>query len=202
MAGEKDGRAPAPVVFLEEFPDDLGGLTVLDIGTGSGWFATWFEQQGARVTTVDVRGYCDFDVFGRDRNPPVTEEKASPDRILEDGRAVYYSPVSGGFWAMKELLGLQVEYVNGRVYEIGPELLGPRTFDLVFMGSVLMHLREDTPAHFNLFNVRYIVAPATRPFPPFVRPIRTFADQLPVDAAPRIDVFGVHVVHSEMASIK
>ena len=62
--------------------------------------------------------------------------------MLFRSRAVYYSPVSGGFWAMKELLGLQVEYVNGRVYEIGPELLGPRTFDLVFMGSVLMHLRD------------------------------------------------------------
>jgi SAM-dependent methyltransferase len=128
------------------FPDNLAGRTVLDIGTGSGWFATWFEQHGARVTTVDARGYCDFDVFGRDSYPDVSTEKPGPDRVLPDGTPVYYSPVSGGFWAMKDLLGLEAEYVNARVYDIGPARLGGRRFDLVFMGSVLMHLRDPIAA--------------------------------------------------------
>ena len=39
-------------------------MSVLDIGTGSGWFATYFEQRGAQVTTIDARGYSDFDVYG------------------------------------------------------------------------------------------------------------------------------------------
>src|SRR5437879_1860889 len=54
------------------FPPDMRGMSVLDVGTGSGWFATYFEQAGAEVTTVDARGYCDFDVFGRATYPDVT----------------------------------------------------------------------------------------------------------------------------------
>ncbi len=124
------------------FPSTMAGMSVLDIGTGSGWFATFFEQLGAEVTTFDARGYCDFDVFGRDHYPDVATEKPAPDRVLPGGRGVYYSPVSKGFWIMKEILGLDAGYFNGRVYEIGPELFGGRKFDLVFMGSVLMHLRD------------------------------------------------------------
>ncbi len=123
------------------FPE-MAGRSVLDIGTGSGWFATYFEQLGARVTTLDARGYCDFDVFGRDHYPEVTEERPEPDRILPDGRGVYYSSVSKGFWIMKKALGLEADFVNARVYEICPELFGGKKFDLVFMGSVLMHVRD------------------------------------------------------------
>jgi tRNA (mo5U34)-methyltransferase len=124
------------------FPGDLSGLSVLDVGTGSGWFATYFEQLGADVTTVDARGYCDFDVFGRPGYPDVTTEKPAPDRLLPDGRPIYYSPVSRGFWIMKEMLGLRARYVNARIYDICPELFGGQTFDLVFAGSVLMHVRD------------------------------------------------------------
>jgi SAM-dependent methyltransferase len=124
------------------FPADMQGMTVLDVGTGSGWFATFFEQRGAAVTTLDARGPCDFDIFGRDHNPPVTEQKSRPDRVLPDGRPVYYSPVSKGFWVMKEILGLKADFFNGRVYDICPELFGGKTFDLVFLGSILMHLRD------------------------------------------------------------
>lgn len=124
------------------FPADMSDLTVLDVGTGSGWFATYFEQLGAQVTTVDARGYCDFDVRGRPGYPDVALEKPVPDRVLADGRPIYYSPVSKGFWIMKDILGLTAEYVNARVYEIRPELFQGKTFDLVFMGAVLMHLRD------------------------------------------------------------
>lgn len=104
------------------FPKDMSGLSVLDIGTGSGWFASYFEQLGAKVTTIDVRGYSDFDVFGRYQYPDIKEEKAQPDKILSNGEEVYYSPVSKGFWIMKEILGLKAEYINARIYDICPEL--------------------------------------------------------------------------------
>ncbi len=124
------------------FPEDMSGMSVLDVGTGSGWFATYFEQRGAEVTTLDVRGKCDRDIFGRVGYPDVVTEKPVPDRILSDGRPIYYSSVSKAFWIMKDLLGLRAEYVNARVYEICPELFEGKRFDLVFMGAVLMHLRD------------------------------------------------------------
>ncbi len=135
------------------FPADMSGMTVLDVGTGSGWFATFFEQRGATVTTVDVRGYCDFDVYGRPGYAPVEETKPSPDLVLPDGRAIYHSPVSKGFWVMKNLLGLKAEFVNARIYDLCPELFGGRRFDLVFVGSLLMHVRDPIGA---LMSVRSV----------------------------------------------
>jgi SAM-dependent methyltransferase len=124
------------------FPDDMSGMSVLDVGTGSGWFATFFEQRGGDVTTVDLRGISDFDVFGRPAYPDISEEKPDPDVRLPDGRELYFSPVSKGFWIMKDLLGLKAEYANARVYELAPSVFGGKTFDFVFVGAVLMHLRD------------------------------------------------------------
>lgn len=141
------------------FPDDMQGMTVLDLGSGGGWFAHYFWQRGARVTAVDARGYCDFDVFGRWFNPPVDEDTSPggnavyerlpdestrrvPDRVDDTGRPVYDSPVSSAFWAMREILESDIEFRNARIYEVGPELLEHRRFDLVFMGALLCHLRD------------------------------------------------------------
>ena len=43
---------------------------------------------------------------------------------------------------MKDLLGLKVEFINARVYDVSPALFGGKKFDLVLMGSILMHLRD------------------------------------------------------------
>jgi len=124
------------------FPQKMDGMRVLDIGTGAGWFAFYFEQLGAEVTTVDARGYCDFDVYGRYYYPQPDSEGKVPDRYLDDGTPIYYSPVSGAFWIMKEILGSKVRAVNARVYDLRQEMFGRQPFDLVFMGAILCHLRD------------------------------------------------------------
>ena len=124
------------------FPDDMTGMEVLDVGTGSGWFSFFFEQRGARVTAVDARGYCDFDFVGRYEYPSLESEKPVPDRVGPGGEPLYDSPVSGGFWIMRDLLGSQVQFVNSTVYGLSPELFGGKRFDLVFMGAVLPHVRD------------------------------------------------------------
>ncbi len=124
------------------FPESLEGMRVLDIGTGAGWFAFYFEQLGADVVTVDARGYCDFDIYGRPSYPAVDWKGRLPDRIEADGTPVYFSPVSRSFWIMKDILGSRVRHINARVYDIGPALFDGQKFDLVFLGSVLGHLRD------------------------------------------------------------
>lgn len=147
------------------FPEDMRGMEVLDIGTGAGWFAHYFAQRGAAVTTFDARGYADFDVFGRHYYPPhdvleavtpdivtagrdddIDEHDAlswrPPDRRGNDGAAIYYSPVSKGFFVMNDILGTEIDFVNGRVYDIEPSLFKGKRFDLVFMGAFLCHLRD------------------------------------------------------------
>jgi hypothetical protein len=47
---------------------------------------------------------------------------------------------------MKDLLGLRARFVNARVYDVSPRLFGGRRFDLVFMGSLLMHVRDPVGA--------------------------------------------------------
>jgi len=121
------------------FPRSMHGMRVLDVGTGAGWFAFYFEQLGAEVVTVDARGYEDFDVYGRFEYPPVNRP---PDRLDRDGTPVYYSPVSKGFWVMKDMLGSHVQFRNARAYDIAPETFGGMKFDLVFLGAILCHLRD------------------------------------------------------------
>jgi len=124
------------------FPESMDGLRVLDLGTGAGWFPHYFEQLGAEVYTVDSRGYCDFDVYGRAENPPIESENRNPDRLDEDGSPIYFSPVSRGFWIMKEILNSKVRFRNSRVYDINLEMFEGKKFDLVFLGALLCHLRD------------------------------------------------------------
>ncbi len=135
------------------FPESMEGLRVLDIGTGAGWFAFYFEQRGAQVVTVDARGYCDFDVYGRATYPAIEHEQRAPDRIDEDGTPVYFSPVSRGFWIMRDMLGSRVRFRNARVYDLSPGIFDGQKFDLVFLGAILCHLRDPVGALMAVRNV-------------------------------------------------
>lgn len=121
------------------FPESMKGTRVLDVGSGTGWFAFYFEQLGAEVVAVDARGYNEFDTYGRFEYPPVDRP---PERLNDDGTPVYYSPVNRGFWVMREILGSRVQFRNARAYELCPELFGGIEFDLVFLGAILCHLRD------------------------------------------------------------
>lgn len=124
------------------FPKDMRGLRVLDIGIGAGWFSLYFEQQGAEVTAWDPRGWSDFDLFGRYEYPPIESEKPTPDVVDEQGRPVYLSAVSGAFWTMRGILDSKIPLRAGKVYDLGLELFDNKPFDLVFMGALLLHLRD------------------------------------------------------------
>ncbi len=121
------------------FPSSMKGMSVLDVGSGAGWFSHYFEQCGADVTAVDARGYEEFDVYGRSG---YLEVRRPPDRTTLEGRPVHYSPVSKGLWVMKDILGSRVSFVNSKVYDLTPEVFGGRQFDLVFIGALLCHLRD------------------------------------------------------------
>ena len=105
---------------------DVAGLDVLDVGAASGWFSFWLEQQGARVTSFDLLGTRQLDVYGE------YTQAADGDADAEWVK---------GATVMGELLGSGVERLFGRVYDL-PEVLGDRRFDLVFMGALLLHVRD------------------------------------------------------------
>ena len=101
---------------------DVAGKRVLDVGTFDGFWAFELERRGALVTSLDLDRIQELDW------PPRL-------RPAEDGGR------GQTFRLAREALGSSVERVGCSIYDATPERLGG-TFDLVFCGSVLIHLRD------------------------------------------------------------
>jgi tRNA (mo5U34)-methyltransferase len=111
-----------PYVPRYGIPDDLAGARALDVGTFEGFWAFELERRGAEVTALDVDRVQDLDW------PPRL-------RPANDGRR------GEGFDLVRAVRGSSVRRVGATIYEATPERLGGR-FDLVFCGSVLIHVRD------------------------------------------------------------
>lgn len=104
-------------------PDSLEGKRVLEVGTWDGFWAFELEKRGAaEVVAIDLDDERQLDW------PP---RRRKPNTELVRGE---------GFRMAKELLDSRVERVVKSVYHALPEDLG--TFDVVFCGSVILHLRD------------------------------------------------------------
>jgi tRNA (mo5U34)-methyltransferase len=111
--------------YLDRYglPDEMAGMRVLDVGTWDGFWAFEMERRGAEVVALDLDDEADLDW------PPRRRPSSFPE-----------VPRGEAFRLARELLGSGVERVSLSIYDATPEQLG--TFDLVFCGSVLIHLRD------------------------------------------------------------
>ena len=123
-----------PHVHKYGLPDRMDGMRVLDIGTWDGFWAFEMERRGAEVVALDVEHESEYDWPPRRRPKEWT--------VTERGN---------GFRLAKEILGSKVERVECNIYNALPEDLG--TFDLVFCGAVLLHLRDQLLALERLANL-------------------------------------------------
>ena len=134
------------------FPS-VEGRSVLDVGTGDGYFAFAFERLGAsRVVAVDVDRWCDnpaFDFPNRTRGRrlrkyrPFAGQEAgfqARDQIAQELGFDRPNP----FYLARLLLQSNVEFQYVSVYDL-PSLHAQ--FDVVFIGTVTTHL-QDLPAAF------------------------------------------------------
>ena len=101
---------------------EVSGKRVLDVGTFDGFWAFELERRGATVTSLDL-----------DR----IQELDWPPRL----RPAHDGSRGETFRLAREALGSSVERVGCSIYDAAPERLGG-LFDLVFCGSVLIHLRD------------------------------------------------------------
>jgi tRNA (mo5U34)-methyltransferase len=112
------------------FPESLEGMRCLDVATADGFWAFEMERRGAsEVLAIDIR----------------------PERLdwpgnaaAERAPAVPQPAGARGFDVAHQALGSSVQWRELSAYELRPELVGQ--FDFIFIGSVLMHLRDPVAA--------------------------------------------------------
>ena len=112
-----------PYVGEYGLPERMDGMRALDVGTWDGFWAFEMERRGAEVVALDLDDERELDY------PP----RRRPQSFSDESRGQ-------GFHLAHRAIGSKVERVVQSIYHATPEELG--TFDLVFCGSVLIHLRD------------------------------------------------------------
>jgi tRNA (mo5U34)-methyltransferase len=126
-----------PIVAHVPIPSSLRGMRCLDVGTWDGFWAFEMERRGAsEVHGLDVPDPYEWDWPARTRIRESYEGgKENLELIKRNGN---------GFPIAREVLGSSVQRHELTVYELDPGQLG--TFDFVFVGSILLHLRDPVGA--------------------------------------------------------
>src|SRR3954453_18317730 len=112
-------------------PEDLSGKRCLDVGTFDGFWAFEMERRGGEVLAVDIREPANFDWPG----DATAEMIAAVERRKRSG---------AGFETAARAFQSKVEYREMSVYDLDESTVG--TFDFVFVGSILIHLRDPVGA--------------------------------------------------------
>ena len=108
----------------------LAGLRCLDVGTFDGFWAFEMERRGAaEVVAVDVPDSSDWDW---------------PAGSTEEARQALGRRHGEGFLIASQALGSKVDRRPLSVYELSPDAVG--RFDFVYLGSLLVHLRDPVGA--------------------------------------------------------
>ena len=138
---------------LFQFPTDMTGMRILDVGSATGFFSFAFEKRGAEVLSVEVPSLYELDVFpGENINQTLTEIKAmmynhsaftneQNERLFREKspEEIYFLLLDGPFQFCSKVLKSQVKRCYSNIYDLSLEKTGGMSFDLVFIGDVLLH---------------------------------------------------------------
>lgn len=141
-----------PFLGCYGLPQDLRARSALDIGAASGFFTFELERRGADVTATELPSWLGHD-FGPLYKPDMDPEQA--ERYLH-----------GSFEFAHKVLGSHARRQKINLYDINPQSTG--TFDLVFCGSVLLHLTDPIRALWRIQSVTReaaILATVIQPVP-------------------------------------
>ena len=145
--GLYDYRATLPDFH---FPENMQGMTVLDVGSATGFFAFEFERRGARVVSTELPALRDLDRFpgqSVENSLRKIERMIFPDgldlesmRRGDSERELYRCLLDGPFQFCRHRLASTVERCYSTIYDLTAENTGaPDGFDLIFVGDVLVH---------------------------------------------------------------
>lgn len=119
-----------PYVDRYGLPDDLRGKRVLDVGAQDGFWSFELERRGATVVALDLDDPALLDWPPRLRDAGVARAGGGFPLAQRSAFAIAHGALDSS-----------VERVTCTVYDAVPERFGG-TFDLVFCGSLLIHLRD------------------------------------------------------------
>jgi tRNA (mo5U34)-methyltransferase len=126
-----------PTVAKVPLPASLAGKRCLDVGTWDGFWAFEMERRGAAsVTAIDIEDPRRWDWPPHTGLGPAARDRLAYLEQFKSGAA--------SFALAREALGSSVERVDCSVYDLDPDVHG--TFDFVFLGSLLLHLRDPVRA--------------------------------------------------------
>ena len=145
-------------------PASLEGKRCLDVGTWDGFWAFEMERRGAsEVVAIDIDDADDWDW------PPHTG--IGKDADARSAFLAHFKAEARGFGLAKEALGSSVDRRNVSIYDLSPDVVG--TFDFVFLGSLLLHLRDPIRALDRLRTVvggEAVIADTIQAIPTWLRP--------------------------------
>jgi tRNA (mo5U34)-methyltransferase len=136
------------------FPNEMQGISALDVGSATGFFAFEFEKRGASVTSVEIPSLLDWDCFPGETSQQFVEKtqrelakvgwkpgQESLDHLFANStpEELYRYSLDGPFEFCHKQLGSQVVRRYARIYDLSEPALGNTKFDLVFAGDVLWH---------------------------------------------------------------
>lgn len=117
---------------------EVGGKTLLDVGTATGYLSFEAERRGARVVSFDMSDVRQQTFL------PFKDKPYYRDR--ERWAATYGAEIErwkNAYWLCHRLLNSKAEVFYGDIYAL-PEELGQ--FDVTIVGSVLEHLSDQVSA--------------------------------------------------------
>jgi tRNA (mo5U34)-methyltransferase len=139
-------------------------MRCLDVGTWDGFWAFEMERRGAAsVTAIDIEDAGRWDWPPRMLLPGTDDSDRKLIEAFKSGGA--------SFELAREALGSSVERVDVSVYDLDPDIHG--SFDFVFLGSLLLHLRDPVHALARVRSVcggEAVIADTVDAIPSWLRP--------------------------------
>jgi tRNA (mo5U34)-methyltransferase len=121
-----------------QFPFEMAGKSVLDVGRASGFFAFEFERRGANVTATEIESVLDWDFVAGGREAYLLEISRECTGLEHYNKKF----IRGSFFYARDRLRSKVKDITCTVYDLDPDLFGGHKFDLVFAGSITSHLSD------------------------------------------------------------
>ncbi len=114
-------------------PQDMSGVTALDVGTFDGFWAFAMEERGAQVIAIDVSAIDHAEWPPHQRDELV---RKTNDAGIELGR---------GFAIAAAARESSATRIACNFYDLSPDRVGGE-FDFIFAGAILLHLRDPVRA--------------------------------------------------------